>query len=67
MECAKKLAQDLGIEFKSLSYKSLGFDVEGIFMNDELSLDKNRHVVSMAIFKNKKNYSKRRKKIWDNI
>ncbi len=48
-------------------YKSLGFDVEGIFMNDELSLDKNRHVVSMAIFKNKKNYSKRRKKIWDNI
>ena len=26
MECAKKLAQDLGIEFKSLSYKSLGFD-----------------------------------------
>jgi uncharacterized protein (TIGR00269 family) len=26
MECAKKLAQDLGLEFKSLSYKSLGFD-----------------------------------------
>jgi len=26
MECAKKLADDLGIEFKTLSYKTLGFD-----------------------------------------
>ena len=26
MECAEELANNLGIEFKSLSYKSLGFD-----------------------------------------
>ena len=48
-------------------YKSLGFEIEGIFMNDELSLKKQRHVISMAIFKNKLTYIKKRKKIWQNL
>ena len=36
-------------------------------MNDEFSSGKNRHVVSMAIFKNKKNYTGDRKKIWNKM
>ena len=48
-------------------YKSLGFEIEGVFMNDEFSSGKNRHVVSMAIFKNKKNYTGDRKKIWNKM
>ena len=48
-------------------YKSLGFEIEGIFMNDELSLKKQRHVISMAIFKNNLTYIKKREKIWQNL
>ncbi len=48
-------------------YKLLGFEIEGIFMNDERYLKKQRHVISMAIFKNKHTYIKRRKKIWQNL
>jgi len=48
-------------------YKSLGFKIEGIFMNDEKYLKKPRHVISMAIFKNKHDYTNRRKKIWRNL
>ncbi|KFM20111.1 Spermidine N-acetyltransferase protein [Marine Group I thaumarchaeote SCGC AAA799-P11] len=48
-------------------YKSLGFEIEGIFMNDEQYLKKQRHVISMAIFNNKRNYVNKRKKIWQNI
>jgi RimJ/RimL family protein N-acetyltransferase len=48
-------------------YKSLGFEIEGIFMNDELSLKKQRHVISMAIFKNNLTYIKKRNKIWQNL
>lgn len=48
-------------------YKSLGFEIEGIFMNDELSLRKQRHVISMAIFKNNLTYIKKRNKIWQNL
>ena len=48
-------------------YKSLGFEVEGIFINDEQYLKKQRHVVSMAIFKNRRTYIHKRKKIWANL
>ena len=34
-------------------YKSLGFEIEGVFLNDEIQNKKNRHVVSMAILKNR--------------
>jgi len=47
-------------------YKSMGFEIEGIFMNDEILFKQKRHVVSMAIFKNKSSYINERKKIWEN-
>lgn len=34
-------------------YKSLGFEIEGVFLNDEIKNKKNRHVISMAILKNR--------------
>jgi len=48
-------------------YNSLGFEIEGIFMDDEIIRKKKRQVISMAIFKNSpKNYQKR-KKIWKQL
>lgn len=44
-------------------YKKLGFEVEGIFVNEEKLHGKNRHVVSMGLFKNKKKIQKIRQKI----
>jgi len=35
-------------------YKSLGFEIEGIFMSDEIVKGKSRNIVSMAKFKNRK-------------
>ena len=48
-------------------YKSLGFEIEGIFINDEISSKQKRHVISMAIFKNHLSNINQRKKIWKNI
>ena len=48
-------------------YKSLGFEIEGVFMDDEIIHKKKRQVISMAIFKNSpKNYQKR-KQIWKQL
>jgi len=44
-------------------YKSLGFEIEGVFINDEIVDMKEKNVVSMAIFKDKNFNSKKRKKI----
>jgi len=41
-------------------YKKCGFEVEGIFMEDEKLGDTKRDVISMAIFRNSKNTTKRR-------
>jgi len=35
-------------------YKSLGFEIEGLFVADEKMKRKERHIVSMALIKNKK-------------
>ena len=35
-------------------YKSLGFDIEGLFVADEKIKSEERHIVSMALIKNKK-------------
>ena len=48
-------------------YKSLGFNIEGIFLNDEEENGKYQTIISMAIFKNKKFSFKDRLKIWKNI
>ena len=48
-------------------YKSLGFEIEGIFMADEMVKGNARHIISMAIFKNSHFGKKRRLKIWDSI
>ena len=48
-------------------YKSLGFEIEGIFINDEISLKQKKHVISMAIFKNNISNTNKRQKIWKNI
>jgi len=44
-------------------YRKLGFNVEGIFVNEEKLHGKNRHVVSMGLFKNGKNIQNIRHKI----
>lgn len=44
-------------------YKKLGFIVEGIFINEEKIHGQPRHVISMGLFKNKKNIKKIRQKI----
>ncbi len=41
-------------------YKKLGFEIEGIFLEDEIVGKKKRNIISMAIFKNKKNQFKKR-------
>lgn len=48
-------------------YKSLGFEIEGVFMNDEISSKQKRHVISMAVFKNNLSNKNKRQKIWKNI
>lgn len=45
-------------------YKSLGFNVEGVFLDDEEEKGKYQTIVSMAIFKNQKFSFKDRLKIW---
>ena len=48
-------------------YKKCGFEIEGVFIEDEkLGIGK-RNVVSMAIFKNSKNTSKERNKIFKKL
>jgi len=44
-------------------YRKLGFDVEGIFVNEEKLHGKYRHVISMGLFKEQKNDKKTRQKI----
>lgn len=44
-------------------YKSLGFEIEGVFMKDEIIDNDEKNVISMAIFKNKDFDSKKRIKI----
>lgn len=48
-------------------YRSLGFEIEGIFMNDEIISKKRRHVVSMAIFKGKGFSYKQRINLWNRL
>lgn len=48
-------------------YRKLGFDVEGIFLNEEKIHGKNRHVISMGLFKNKKNMKKTRQKVINSL
>lgn len=47
-------------------YKSLGFEVEGIFMNDEIFEEKYQTIISMALFKNQIEIGQRLK-IWKEI
>ncbi len=46
-------------------YKSVGFEVEGIFMADEVEGEEIRHIISMATFSGKKYGKKARMAIWD--
>ncbi len=48
-------------------YRSLGFEIEGIFMYDEESEGTSRHVISMAIFKNKNFYKNERMRLWNTL
>lgn len=48
-------------------YKKLGFEVEGVFINDELIKSKNIDVLSMALFKTGIDNSKKRNKILDMV
>ncbi len=48
-------------------YKSLGFEIEGIFMDDEITNNQARNVISMAIFKNTKGNQQEREKIWNEL
>lgn len=48
-------------------YKSVGFEVEGIFMADEVEGVNVRHTVSMATFKAKNFGKKARMAIWDGV
>lgn len=45
-------------------YRSLGFEIEGIFMNDERINEKYRHIISMAIFKDGSFRQKERFNMW---
>jgi RimJ/RimL family protein N-acetyltransferase len=44
-------------------YQELGFEIEGIFINEEKICGKPRHVISMGLFRNKKTIKKMRQKI----
>lgn len=46
-------------------YKKLGFEVEGIFIGDEVIKNRSRDVISMAIFKTSSDNSKKRNRILD--
>ena len=48
-------------------YKSLGFEIEGIFMSDEKMNKTFRHIVSMALFNKVKSGKKERFQIWSNL
>jgi len=48
-------------------YKDLGFEIEGIFVEDEIIKNKKRDVVSMAIFKQNKKTNEKRTKIMRKI
>jgi len=48
-------------------YQKLGFVIEGIFIDEEKINGKYRHVISMGLFKNKKNIHKRRQQIINSI
>jgi|TARA_B110000467_G_C18091487_1_gene352132 RimJ/RimL family protein N-acetyltransferase len=41
-------------------YTSQNFEIEGIFMNEEIFEGKKRHLISMALFKNKKSLTQNR-------
>ena len=47
-------------------YKLLGFEVEGVFMNDEIFEEKHQIIISMARFKNQIEIGQRLK-IWKEI
>jgi len=44
-------------------YQKLGFEIEGIFINEEKICEKPRHVISMGLFRNKNTIKKTRQKI----
>ena len=48
-------------------YKKLGFEVEGIFLNEEKLDGKNRHVISMGLFKNKREIKKIRQRVINSL
>ncbi len=48
-------------------YKAVGFEVEGVFMADEVDGAKVRHIVSMAAFKDKHFGKKSRLRIWNSV
>lgn len=48
-------------------YKKLGFEVEGIFLNEEKLHGKNRHVISMGLFKNKREIKKIRQRVINSL
>lgn len=48
-------------------YKDLGFEIEGVFIDDELVKNNKRDIVSMAIFRNNKNSSIERERILTNL
>jgi len=48
-------------------YQKLGFIVEGIFINEEKLHGKSRHVISMGLFKDKRNMKKIRQKVISSI
>lgn len=45
-------------------YRELGFELEGVFLDDEIFAGKKRSVLSMAILKDKKHSKINRQKIW---
>ena len=45
-------------------YRNLGFELEGIFLDDEIFDGKKRNVLSMAILKERKSSKISREKIW---
>jgi putative acetyltransferase len=48
-------------------YRSVGFEVEGIFMADEMEGTDVRHIVSMATFRDRNFGKKSRLAIWDRV
>jgi len=48
-------------------YKKCGFDIEGVFLQDEKDGKRKRNVVSMAIFKNSENTIKERNEIFKKL